>query len=105
MQESELGDQDVTRFMPAMYEVFLKQGEAGFDEASETLANDMTQYWFSWKGLKRGLKKVAGSKLGKILINQVKCRIPGARAMRFRVMRACPHKLAGTAAFVACQPY
>jgi hypothetical protein len=82
-RESELDDPDLMRFMPAMYEIFLKQGETGFDEASEELARDMTQYWFSWKGLKKGIKKAAGSKLGKFLINQVKNRVPGAKAIEF----------------------
>jgi hypothetical protein len=70
--ESELDDPEVTRFMPAMYEVFLKQGETKFEDVADELARDMTQYWFSWKGLKNKLKKAAGSKLGRFLINQAK---------------------------------
>ena len=81
--ESELDDPDLTRFMTPMYEIFLRQGETGFDESSEALARDMTQYWFSWKKLKKGFKKVAGSKLGKFVINQVKNRVPGAKAIEF----------------------
>src|SRR5829696_5199536 len=56
-KERELDDPDLMRFMPSMYELFLQQGETGFDEASETLARDMTQYWFSWKKMKNKLKK------------------------------------------------
>ena len=84
-KERELDDPDLMRFMPSMYELFLQQGETGFDEASETLARDMTQYWFSWKKMKNKLKKAAGSKLGKFLINQVKNRVPGAKAIEFAV--------------------
>src|SRR5918994_982398 len=82
-RESGLDDPDVMRFMPTMYEIFLKQGETGFDEASETLARDMTQYWLSWKKMKKRLKKVTKSKLGNFLINQVKNRVPGAKAIEF----------------------
>jgi hypothetical protein len=84
-EKSELDDPDLMRFMAPMYELFLKQGETGFDEASEELARDMTQYWFSWKKLKNKLKKAAGSKLGKFLINQVKNRVPGAKAIDFAI--------------------
>src|SRR5829696_6649295 len=84
-KERELDDPDLMRFMPSMYELFLQQGETGFDEASETLARDMTQYWFSWKKMKNKLKKAAGSKLGKFIINQVKNRVPEAKAIEFAV--------------------
>jgi hypothetical protein len=81
--EVELDDQDVAKFMPAVYEVFMKQGEAGFDDASEALARDMTQYWGGWKFLKKAVKKAYKSPLGQIIAKQVKNRLPYAKTIGF----------------------